>query len=241
MLRRTLTAVGSAPSGTSRCTALPHRRGCSAVARRHQCVLRDARCRRIARCAPVGRSRCAFSTTRRCRSSSAGACSSGRTCVSACLRAHLRARVCRRTAQVHECARFTRPGDGAAAVLRVLRHAAPGTHSGTTGATSRSASSSSTSRAISRRHARARPPPTSASRCGKRRIGTTSAQDPCRDHPPRDPSHAALVAVACCTVSVARCIVSVACCIGRRCTLHGLRCTLHRWPPRRRRSTSCTS
>ena len=80
MLRRTLTAAGSAPSGTSRCTALPHRRGCSAAARRHQCVLRDARCRRIARCAPVGRSSCAFSTTRRCRSSSAGACSSGRTC-----------------------------------------------------------------------------------------------------------------------------------------------------------------
>ena len=80
MLRRTLTAAGSAPSGTSRCTALPHRRGCSAAARRHRCVLRDARCRRIARRAPVGRSSCAFSTTRRCRSSSAGACSSGRTC-----------------------------------------------------------------------------------------------------------------------------------------------------------------
>ena len=29
-------------------------------------------------------------------------------------------------------------------------------------------------------HARARPPPTSASRCGKRRIATTSAQDPFR-------------------------------------------------------------
>ena len=33
----------------------------------------------------------------------------------------------------------------------------------------------------------------------------------------------------------------VACCIGRRCMLHRVCCTLHRWPPRRRRSTSCTS
>ena len=109
-------------------------------------------------------------------------------------------------AQVHACARCTAPGDGAAAVLRLLPHAAPGTHSGTTGATSRSASSSSTSRAISRRHARA----TSADirqRRGKRRIATTSAQ---RGHPPRDLSHAALVAVAWPPLHVARSPLHVA-------------------------------